>query len=63
MIKRSYLWAGVFALAMAGWLASGELLPRLPRVLTTESEFSRAFSRRWGPTAGPARPRPLRWRF
>ncbi|NNE21083.1 MAG: efflux RND transporter periplasmic adaptor subunit [Rhizobiales bacterium] len=29
MIKRSYLWAGVFALALSGWLASGELLPRL----------------------------------
>ena len=29
MIKSSYVWAGVFALAMVGWLASGELLPRL----------------------------------
>ena len=28
MIKRSYLWAGFFALAMAAWLASGELSPR-----------------------------------
>jgi multidrug efflux system membrane fusion protein len=29
MIKRSYIWAAFFALAMAGWLASGELAPRL----------------------------------
>ena len=29
MIKRSYIWAGVFAAAMAGWLGSGELLPNL----------------------------------
>ena len=29
MIKRSYIWAGVFAIAAVGWLASGELLPSL----------------------------------
>ena len=28
-MKRSYIWAGLFALAMAGWLASGELMPQL----------------------------------
>lgn len=36
MIKRSYLWAGAFALAMTGWLASGELLPRLQANAGTE---------------------------
>lgn len=36
MIKRSYLWAGVFALVMIGWLASGELLPRLQANAETE---------------------------
>ena len=29
MIKRSYIWAGIIALAMVGWLASGDLKARL----------------------------------
>ncbi|MGI9464604.1 MAG: efflux RND transporter periplasmic adaptor subunit [Aestuariivirgaceae bacterium] len=47
MIKRSYLWAGVFALGMVGWLASGQLLPRLeaesPPQQTPPAEKAKTF--------------------
>ncbi len=43
---------------LARRIIGGELLPRLPRVLMTEAEFSRAFAGRWGPGVRWIRPRP-----
>ena len=42
---------------LAGRIITGELLPRLPRVLMTEEDFSRAFARRWPPSVRWTRPR------
>lgn len=42
---------------IAGRIIRGELLPGLPRVLTTEDEFARAFARRWPPGVRWWRPR------
>lgn len=36
-LRKSYIWAGVISLGIAGWLASGELLST-PTPVTTEPE-------------------------
>jgi hypothetical protein len=54
-MRRSYLWAGLFTVAIVGWFASGELMPGNTGPGAPGPPVAEPGSRR-GPVPRPGRP-------